>query len=621
MKRLLWVFPGQGSQRRGMGDGLFERYPELVMQADQVLGRSLRELCLTDPDGVLHRTEYTQPALFAVSALSFLARRDDGAALPDIYAGHSLGEFTALFAAGAFDFATGMELVAKRGALMSKAPQGAMAAIVGPDLQRVRNVLRASGLDGIDVANINSGSQTVISGPHEDIERSEAAFVAIGARYVKLNVSAPFHSRYMRDVESAFRGFVDEIAARGALHPLCADVISNRTALPHARDGYLPQLIEQITQPVNWYESISRLLTQSEIVQEEIGPGDVLTGLLAKIRKMPMHVDQGRAASTALAPHASTRPRTVFMYSGQGSQYYGMGRELYAGNRAFRDAMDACNRIYRDAVGRDMIAELYDEANKWRDMTDIMLSHPALFSVGYSLTIAMEHAGVRPDCVVGYSLGEYAASIAAGTMSHADAMQAVVSQARLFKTSQLAGGMLSVLAPKEHFDTRADIYQDTVIASINFAGNFVISGGPEALAATARRLDAESVVTVRLAVEYPFHSPLLRPIESAFRAVFDAVPLASPSIPQYSSNTGGRMSRVDSAHYWNVTREQLDFHEVIRVIADEEGPCRFVDLGPMGTLSGFIKHGFGGRLEHVATMNQFGRNIETLGAAIGKIAA
>lgn len=621
MKRLLWVFPGQGSQRKGMGEGLFERYPELVMQADAVLGRSLRELCLTDPEGLLDRTEYTQPALFAVSALSFLAKRDDGAVLPDIYAGHSLGEFNALFAAGAFDFATGMELVSKRGALMSKASRGAMAAIVGPDLELVRNLLQAMGLDGIDVANINSGCETVISGLYEDIERSETAFVAAGARYVKLKVSAAFHSRYMRDVESAFAGLVDAIGARGGLHPLTADVISNRTALPHARDAYAPQLIEQSTHPVNWYESMSRLLAGGEVVQEEIGPGTVLTGLFAKIRKAPMHVDQGRTSSIAVAPRASANMRTVFMYSGQGSQYYGMGRELYGGNAAFRDAMDACNRIYRDTVGRDMIEELYDRANKWRDMTDIMLSHPALFSVGYSLTVAMEHAGVRPDCVVGYSLGEYAASTAAGTMSHVDAMHAVVSQARLLKTSELAGGMLSVLAPKEHFDKRTDIYQDTVIASINFAGNFVISGGPEALAAAAHRLDEESVVSVRLPVEYPFHSPLLLPIESAFCAMFDGVPLVSPSMPQYSSMTGGRISRVDSGHYWNVTRKQLDFHKTICVITDEEGPCRFVDLGPTGTLSGFIKHGFGDRLEHVATMNQFGRNMQTFGAAIGKLAA
>ena len=230
---------------------------------------------------------------------------------------------------------------------------------------------------------------------------------------------------------------------------------------------------------------------------------------------MPTPPDRESASSTAAGSRASARPRTVFMYSGQGSQYYGMGRELYARNAAFRGAMDACNVIYRDMVGRDMIAELYDDANKWREMTDIMLSHPALFSVGYGLTVAMQHAGVQPDCVVGYSLGEYAASIAAGTLSHAHAMRLVVRQARLFQTSALAGGMLSVLASTEHFDSHPDIYQNTVIASINFAGNFVISGEPEALAATTQRLNPGSCVSVRLPVDYPFHSPLLQPVGPA----------------------------------------------------------------------------------------------------------
>ena len=339
------------------------------------------------------------------------------------------------------------------------------------------------------------------------------------------------------------------------------------------------------------------------------------------MRKIPMSLDPQSAASAAVASRASIKPRTVFMYSGQGSQYYGMGRELYARNAAFRGAMDTCNVIYRDMVDRDMIAELYDDANKWRDMTDIMLSHPALFSVGYSLTVAMHHAGVQPDCVVGYSLGEYAASVAAGTLSHADAMQAVIHQAQLFRHSALTGGMLSVLAPIEHFDRHPDIYRDTVIASINFVGNFVISGESEALAAAAQRLHAEACVTVRLPVEYPFHSPLLQPVEAAFSGLFDGVAITSPTIPQYSSATGGQLSRIKAGHYWRVTHDRVDFQKTIAAVAEAEGPCRFVDLGPTGTLSGFIKHGFGDRLEHVVSINQYGRNIETLDNAVGKLAA
>lgn len=620
----VWVFPGQGSQRKGMGAELFGRYPELVAQADAALGYSLRELCLEDPAGVLNRTEYTQPALFAVSALSFLRLRDDGAEVAGTFAGHSLGEFAALFAAGAFDFATGIELVARRGALMAQAPRGAMAAIIGPDLARVRAILDEAGLGAIDIANINSDSQHVVSGLQEDIERCESVFAAAGARYVRLNVSAAFHSRYMREVEQAYAGFVAGFADAGRLHPLRAQVISNRTARPHAREAWLPQLVEQISHPVNWYESMSWLLARGEVALQEVGPGDVLTGLFAKIRKAPMALPAAApavaAAAPPAAPAAAARPRTVFMYSGQGSQYYGMGRDLYAKNAAFRAAMDDCNAIYRELVGRDMIAELYDEANRWREMTDIMLSHPAIFSLGYGLTQTLADAGVRPQATLGYSLGEYAASVAAGTLSFRDAMRAVIGQARLFKTQAAAGGMLTVLAPVEHFHGHPDTYRDTAVGSVNFDGNFVISGSPEAIGAAMRRLDQDAIVSMRLPVEYPFHSPLIAPIEAGFLGVFEGVAIGAPAIAQYSSATGGRLERVDPAHYWNVARKPVDFRAAIEAIA-AEGPCRFVDLGPTGTLSGFIKHGYGDRLEQIATINQFGRNAETVASAVGKLAA
>jgi malonyl CoA-acyl carrier protein transacylase len=616
-----------------MGAGLFERYPELVAQADEVLGRSLVELCLHDPEGVLGRTEYTQPALFAVSALSFLARRDDGMALPTCYAGHSLGEFNALFAAGAFDFRTGMALVTKRGELMSKAPHGAMAAVIGLDVGRVRDVLAASGLDAVDVANINSGSQIVVSGLHADIERSEAAFVAAGARHVRLNVSAAFHSRYMREVEADFASFVEGLVAEGRLRPLVADVISNRTARPHARDAYLPQLIEQISHPVRWYESISWLLAQGATICEEVGPGEVLGGLFARIRKDPMPIAaeavsmpaQIQAPTQAPMPApiptgAPAKPRTVFMYSGQGMQYYGMGRELYARHPAFREAMDGCNALYRGITGRDMVAELYDERMKWREMTDIMLSHPALYSIGYSLTRTLQHAGIEPDGVLGYSLGEYVASVAAGVLAHEDAMRVVVRQAMLVKSAATAGGMLSVIAPVSHFDQYPELYRGTVIGSVNYAGNFVVSGDSAALDAVAAGLKQRAIVCVRLPLEYPFHSPLMAPMEAAFHALFEGVRFDTPRLPIYSSMTASALRHADSAHYWNVGFKPVDFRAAVAAVA-ADGPCRFVDVGPSGTLSTFVKYGFGDRLEHVATIIQFGRNLETITNATGRLAA
>lgn len=625
----VWVFPGQGSQHKGMGAGLFERYPELTAQADAVLGYSLRRLCLDDPDGVLDQTQFTQPALFACSALAWLAKREQGAAAPDYYAGHSLGEFNALFAAGGFDFVTGIALVAKRGELMARAPRGAMAAILGLEPAQVARVLATDGLDAIDIANINSATQVVISGAYEDIVRSEPAFVAAGARFVRLKLSAAFHSRHMRGVEREFAAFV----AGHELRPLSDDVLSNRSARPHPREGYLPQLIEQISHPVRWYESMSWLLAHGEVVCEEVGPGTVLSGLFAKIRKQPMalhaagssSVQPAQLTAAASAPataststSTSTQSRLVFMYSGQGSQYYGMGRELYRNNTAFAAAMDRCNAVYRDASGRDMLAELYDPANSWREMTDITLSHPTLYSIGYSLTAALSEHGLRPDRVLGYSLGEYVAATAAGVISPERALSWVIDQAAMLKARAAGGGMLSVLAPVEHFDQRAELYRDTVVGSINFERNFVISGSNEAVDATARRLAAESIITARLPVEYPFHSPQMAVLEPAFRDLSRGLAFAAPSIGLYSAASGGRLEQADTDHYWRVVREPVDFRRAIgRLAADSDSV--FVDLSPTGTLSGFIKHGFGTRLNHISVMNQFGRNVETLADAVARL--
>ena len=136
------VFPGQGSQRKGMGEGLFDEFPALEKIADTVLGYSIRQLCLEDPRRELNQTQFTQPALFFVDALAYLKMIKDGHKKPDRLAGHSLGEFVALFAAGVFDFETGLKLVKKRGELMSQAKNGGMAAVMGCKSEDVVNLLK-----------------------------------------------------------------------------------------------------------------------------------------------------------------------------------------------------------------------------------------------------------------------------------------------------------------------------------------------------------------------------------------------------------------------------------------------------------------------------------------------
>lgn len=625
----VWVFPGQGSQHKGMGAGLFERFPELVREADEVLGYSIRTLCLDDPDNVLRQTEYTQPALFVVSALSYLARREQGDALPEVYAGHSLGEFNALFAAGAFDFRTGVALVAERGRLMSHAPRGAMAAIIGLDQDKVRALLASSEFKGIDIANINSATQMVISGLYEEIDRCESLFAQAGGRYVRLNVSAAFHSRFMETVETQFA----QTVAKHALLPLSAKVIANCTAQPYPATDYASLLTRQITHPVKWHESMSRLLAQGPVTLEEVGPGDVLTNLFFKIKQAPMKIGDEAAeaapvsggpapaagpASAEAAERAAKR-RTVFMYSGQGSQYYLMGKELYQQHPAFRRAMDACDALHLSLTGRSMVAELYDDTKRHQEMTDVLLSHPALFSLGYSLTQVLVDAGIEPDGVLGYSLGEYVAATVAGAISLEDAMTLVVRQARLLSEQTRGGGMLTVLTSVEHFERNPDLYAGAALASVNFGRNFVVSGPHAALVAVKDRLDANDVASLLLSVDHAFHSAAVDPIESDFRRLVGGVSRQTPRLPMYSAMRGHAVDSLDEQYFWDIIRRPVDFHGLVDSLS-AQNDLRFVDLGPTGTLSGFIKHGFGNRVEHAASINQFGRNMETVSKLLADLA-
>lgn len=277
------LFPGQGSQAKGMGAELFDRYPEMTATAGRVLGYSIKELCVDDPRGELALTQFTQPALFIVNALMYHARLDEGARKPDFAAGHSLGEYNALYAAGCFDFETGVTLVRERGALMGRVSGGGMMAVIGLEPGKIQTVLSESE-EGrrIDVANFNSFEQTVVAGPKADLDAVTPAIEAAGARMVvPLNVSAPFHSRYMRDAQREFEAFLQGFTFAAPAIP----VISNVRARPYEPDMVRATLAEQIGNSVRWLDSMLFLMEKPEPDFTEVGPGQVLTKLLKQIQK------------------------------------------------------------------------------------------------------------------------------------------------------------------------------------------------------------------------------------------------------------------------------------------------------------------------------------------------
>lgn len=276
------VFPGQGAQFKGMGREVFPLYREMTDRASEILGYSIVDLCLDNPGNRLNLTQYTQPAMYVVSALNYFRMRDDRRlpAAPDYLAGHSLGEYNALLVAEAFDFETGLRLVQKRGALMGNAIEGAMAAIIGVGQERIQEILVRNGLDDIDIANFNTPSQFVVAGPAESISKAERLCAQSGIRCVVLNVSAPFHSRYMASAKAEF----EEFARQFDFRPLRIPVIANVSARPYENGDIRKTLCEQISGSVQWTDSIRYLMAKGADNYIEIG-NQILTKMIADIRK------------------------------------------------------------------------------------------------------------------------------------------------------------------------------------------------------------------------------------------------------------------------------------------------------------------------------------------------
>lgn len=273
------MFPGQGSQYKGMGKDLFKAYPEETKQASDILGYDLEELCVNDPQKQLGKTQFTQPALYVVNALAYYSRQNEYGK-PAYLIGHSLGEYNALLAAGAFDFATGLKLVQKRGALMAAASGGGMAAVLGINIETLQQKLADKGFIDIDIANYNTPLQTVIAGQEEAIGRVIKDFDELGIKIIPLFVSAPFHSRYMKPAAEEFSNFLKTFQFSALQIP----VISNVTARPYRDDQIAVLLSQQIASSVQWTDTIRFLMGKGVTDYEEIG-GVILTKMVNEIKE------------------------------------------------------------------------------------------------------------------------------------------------------------------------------------------------------------------------------------------------------------------------------------------------------------------------------------------------
>ncbi|MBO7188679.1 MAG: ACP S-malonyltransferase [Tidjanibacter sp.] len=281
-----YVFPGQGAQYSGMGKDLYESNPKaraLFDKADEILGFKISEIMFSGTDEELKQTRVTQPAIFLHSVALAVALGEEFQ--PDMVAGHSLGELSALTAAGALSFEDGLRLVSARAEAMQKACEvkpSTMAAVIALADEKVEEV--CAGIDGVVVAaNYNCPGQVVISGEVESVQAACVALKEVGAkRALPLNVSGAFHSPMMEPARAELQKAIEATE----FHTPCCAVYQSGDAQPHTNPVEIKQnLIAQITSPVRWTQSVERMCADGATAFEELGPGQVLQGLIKKINK------------------------------------------------------------------------------------------------------------------------------------------------------------------------------------------------------------------------------------------------------------------------------------------------------------------------------------------------
>lgn len=281
-----WIFPGQGSQKVGMGRAWFEAHEaarQVFTQANEVLGYDLTKLCFEGPTETLTDTRHAQPALLTIGVIAWKMAQDKGLSA-QMTAGHSLGEYAALVAAGALDFEQALKLVQRRAELMAQAPSGTMAALIGLDDDRLPEVLSSASIAGLVVgANFNSPGQIVISGEQAAVEAAMLEAKTQGAKMaVRLPVSGAFHSPLMEGAGREMATLIEAAPFRDADIP----VYQNTTAkAARAASDLKSALTTQMTSPVLWTNSMRAMIADGATQFTELGPGKVLCGLLGRIDK------------------------------------------------------------------------------------------------------------------------------------------------------------------------------------------------------------------------------------------------------------------------------------------------------------------------------------------------
>lgn len=281
--------------------------------------------------------------------------------------------------------------------------------------------------------------------------------------------------------------------------------------------------------------------------------------------------------------------KTVFLFSGQGSQHFQMARALWQHEPRFRAELLRLDAMVRDLAGTSVVAALYDDANDKASAFDALeLTHPAIFMVEYALAQTLIDAGIQPDLCLGASLGSFAAAAVAGCIEVEHALGAVIQQAAALEACCEAGGMLAVLADTETF-AQQGLHELGELAAVNFAAHFVVSAPRDNLAEIEARLKAARIAWQRLPVGFAFHSHWIDPAQAPFASFTAALPLRRGALSLACCDQAAVLQELPTDFFWQVVRRPIRFGATVEMLEQTQA-FEYIDLGPAGTLATFLRY-------------------------------
>jgi acyl transferase domain-containing protein len=318
-----------------------------------------------------------------------------------------------------------------------------------------------------------------------------------------------------------------------------------------------------------------------------------------------------------MAPAFNMVKKMIWMFAGQGAQYYQMGRELYEREPVFRQFLERADRLVQELINESLIDIIYrPRANRFEPFHRLLHTHPAILVFQCAIGETLLKRGLRPDYLLGYSLGEFACLVISGVISFEDALTALIKQAELVEYCVPRGQMLAILDSADLIDRYPEAFRRCTAAAYNSPRNFVVSASTDALIQLQQFLKGREILFVELPVDYPFHSPQMDSLQSVSEAVLNRVPLSAPQIPIITAQQGELLKEPTPRHMWDVTRNLVNFAKTIRQL-ESSGPYLYVDLGPSGSMATAVKYNLqsGSQSELVTISSAFGhecKNVELL---------